>query len=83
MSAYSDPATQAAAVTPSDSTEVNARALYVGGAGNVVVQMMGVSNISPGAASVTFTAVPAGTLLPISVRRVMATTSATSIVALY
>ena len=83
MSAYSDPATQAAAVSPSDSTELNARALYVGGAGNVVVQMMGIPNISPGTVSVTFAGVPAGTLLPISVRRVMAATTATNIVALY
>lgn len=71
------PAENAAAVTPgagalSDTT----RALYVGGAGNMTVTMAG------NAASVTFTAVPAGTTLPIAVTHVTAAT-ATSIVALW
>ena len=71
------PASGAAAVTPSDSTVLDCRALYVGGAGNVVLQMPGRSE------TVTFLAVPAGTFMPVSARRVMTATTATSIVALY
>lgn len=71
------PASGAAAVTPSDSTEINCRALYVGGAGNVVVQMPNRD------VSITFSGVLAGTILPVSARRVMAATTATNIVALY
>lgn len=69
----------AAAVTPSDSTELGpCKALYVGSAGgNVVVQMPGRD------VSITFTAVPIGTILPVSARRVMAATTSTNIVALY
>lgn len=69
-------ATQADAVTPGDDTVVLFRALYVGGAGDVVVKMVGDS------VAVTFTGVPAGTILPIAVQRVMAATTATSIVGL-
>ena len=71
------PASGAATVTPSDSTEINCRALYVGGAGTVVVQLP-----SRGV-SLTFAGVLAGTILPVSARRVMAATTATNIVALY
>lgn len=78
MSQFTAPATRAAAVTPSDSTILNARALYVGGAGNVAVMPL------EGSTAVTFTAVPAGTILPVSCARVMSTnTTATAIVALY
>ena len=71
------PASGYAAVAPSDTTEVNCRALYVGGAGNVVLQMPGKSE------TVSFLSVPAGTFMPVSARRVMAATTATNIVALY
>lgn len=73
------PADNATAVTPSDSTDLafTSRALYVGGAGNLVVTMAG-------GGDVTFSAVPAGSILPIRVSRVKATTTtATSIVNLY
>lgn len=69
-------ATQADAVTPNDSTVVEFRALYVGGFGDVVVKMVGDS------VAVTFSSVPAGTILPIAVQRVMAATTATNIVGL-
>lgn len=68
-----------AAVTPSDTVDFDdlARALYVGGAGNVVA-------VRHDGTTVTFTGVQAGTVLPIAVRRVNSTsTTATSIVALY
>lgn len=67
------------AVTPSDTVDIAggpARALYIGGAGNVVA-------INKSDVAVTFLGVPAGTILPISTKRVNATsTTATSIVAL-
>jgi len=67
------------AVTPHNSTDFDnlARALYIGGSGNVVA--VGHDNVA-----VTFVGVPAGTVLPIRCRRVNATsTTATSIVALF
>ena len=68
----------AAAVTPSDTTELGfCKALYIGSAGgNVVVQMPGRDD------AITFIAVPIG-VLPVSARRVMAATTSTNIVALY
>jgi len=70
------PATRAVAVTPSDSTVLDTtRALYVGGAGTVVVDML------DSGTNITF-AVAAGTLLPIRVTKVKAATTATGIVAL-
>lgn len=71
------PYKRAVAVTPSDSTVLGkTRAIYVGGAGALAVTINGVN--------VTLAAVPAGTTLPISVTKVLATgTAATSIVALY
>lgn len=73
------PALHAAAVTPSDSTDLatTARGLYVGGAGNIAVT-------TAGGDDVTFTGVGAGTILPVRVARVKATsTTATAIVALW
>ena len=68
-----------AAVTPSDSTDFDsiARAIYVGGAGNVVA-------VRHDGTTVTFTGVQAGTVLPVACRRINSTsTTATSIVALF
>lgn len=71
------PAYKLTAVTPSDSTElVGVRALWVGGAGTVSV----IACNDTSAVSLT---VPAGTLLPIFARKVMAASSATNIVAFY
>jgi len=72
------PASHGFAVTPSDSTALaeTTRALYVGGAGDISVLMQS-------GASLDFTAVPVGTVLPIRVDRVNATgTTASAIVAL-
>lgn len=69
----------AQAVTPSDTTIINCRAIYVGGAGNVAVKT------APGATAVTFTAPVLGTIIPVSVDggQIMATnTTATLLVAL-
>jgi len=66
----------AEAVTPSDATVLNPTdAVWVGGAGDLVV-------VTESGASVTF-AVQAGTLLPLSVTKVMAATTATGILACY
>lgn len=73
------PARNAAAVTPNDSTDLatTARALYVGGAGNIVL-------VTAGGDEVTLTAVPVGSFIPIRTARVKNTnTTATSIVALW
>jgi hypothetical protein len=78
-SGLNSPAFRAAAVTPDNSTDLPsfARGLYVGGAGDVKVD-------TAGADTVTFAGVPAGSLLPVRVRRVYATgTTATSIVAVW
>lgn len=76
------PATGAVAVSPSDSVALTtvARGLYVGVTGDVAVYMI---NPAGNSTSVVFTAVPAGTILPIRVKQVLATgTSASSITAL-
>ena len=71
------PYTKAVAVTKSDSTIIPAtRALYIGGAGAVVVTMMDGSEA-------TFSAVPVGTTLKIRVTQVKNATAATNILALY
>lgn len=75
----SSPAAYAAAVTPSDTVDLTseARALFVGTGGNVRV-------LTVGGDTVTFNAVPAGTTLPVRVKRVYATsTTASNIVALW
>lgn len=79
MSDYSDPGDRLAAVTPSDATDLTGvRAVYVGVTGNVALMALYDS------AAVTFTAVPAGTIIPVRIKRVMATnTTATDIVAIY
>jgi hypothetical protein len=70
----------ALAVTPNDGTDLpqpGTRGIWVGGAGTLKVDMLA-------SGTVTLSAVPAGTFLPIRVKRVYATgTSATLIVALY
>jgi len=75
----SAPAHGAVAVTPGNSTDIRpTRSLFVGGTGDVTVDM------ATEGTNVTFTAVPAGSILPIQVTRVYSTgTTATFIVALY
>jgi len=70
---------RAAAITPHDTTNIAtgpADAVYVGGAGNVVV-------VFENDSTVTMTA-PAGAILPVRAKRVNSTsTTATALVALY
>ena len=71
------PATKAYTITPADSELTDwLRAIYVGGAGNVKV-----TTTSDDA--VTFSGVPAGTVLPICVKQIWSTgTTATLMVGL-
>ena len=72
------PAQRFAEVTPSDtSTLTGVRGVYVGGTGTLEV-------VDSAGTAATFTAVPAGCMLPISPTKIMSTgTSATQLVALY
>jgi hypothetical protein len=80
MAVPSNPATGLVAITPNDSTDLTSsriRSLWVGGAGNIAVIAQGDSS------AVTLSGVAAGSILPIAVKRVMATnTTATLIVGL-
>ncbi len=79
-SGLDSPAFSAAAVTPNDSTDLTtfARALYIGSAGDVKVDMVGTGT------AVTFAGLAAGTILPVRASRVYSTdTTASSIVALW
>lgn len=67
------------AITPHDSTDLSVvtRAVYVGGAGNVVA-------VRKDGTAVTFVGVTAGSVLPIRVSRINSTnTTATNIVGLW
>jgi hypothetical protein len=71
------PPEHAAAVTPADLDLAQVtRALYVGLGGDLAVRMQD-------GGSVTFAGVPAGTLLPLRVVRVLPATTAGGIVALW
>lgn len=68
------------AITPNDTTPLAeiTRAVYVGGAGNIVVKLENDST------AVTLTAVPVGALLEIRASLIMATgTTATNLIGLY
>jgi hypothetical protein len=73
-------ATVCLAVTPSDSTDLTystCRAIYVGGDGNI-------SLVDGNGATIVFSGVTAGSILPVQTARINATgTTATSIIALY
>jgi len=74
-----EPARDAAAVTPSDSAQISpvARALYVGGSGDIKL-------VTEEGTTVTFQDIVAGSILPVKVTKVFATdTTATNIVALF
>lgn len=75
----SSPAVDGSMIQPNDGNDLAhvTRALYVGVGGQIAAQLASGSTI-------TLAAVPGGTLLPLRVRRVMATgTSATNIVGLW
>lgn len=69
--------TRAAAVTTSDTADNYGSALFVGGAGNV-------SLVTEGGDTVTFTAPPVGSIIPVRFSKVRATgTTATLLVRLW
>ena len=71
------------AVTPSDSTELtkHTRALLIGGAGNVAVQMFDPTTNK--LANITLVGLTAGSIIPVRTKMVLLTgTTATSIIAL-
>jgi hypothetical protein len=74
------PAVNGAAITPNDSTPLTqpTRMIYVGGAGDLTVILVGDT------AAITFKAVPVGTVLNVRASTVKATgTTATNLVALW
>lgn len=76
----SDPAISAAAIVPHDDNDLTTatRAIYTGTGGTLIVNMRNEGS------SITFSNVPAGTILPIRVTRVLATgTVGSGYVALY
>ncbi len=81
------PAVNAKVITPSvDGGDLDfvARAIYVGGAGNLEVDMQGGPTENGGNDKVLFSAVPAGTILPIRATAIYSgNTTATLIVALW
>lgn len=66
------------AITPADSDLARSvKGFYVGGAGNVAV-------VTASGTALTFTAVPAGTIIPLVCRRISSTsTTATAIIGFY
>lgn len=73
------PSRKAVEITPDDNNDLAtwSKALYIGGGGNIEVQLVDDSGPT------TFIAVPTGTVLPIRAKRIFSTgTTATFIVAL-
>lgn len=71
------PASHGFAITPNDTVDLEevTRAIYVGTAGNIVMRLQS-------GAEVTFTAVPAGTVLPARAVRIRTATTAGNLVGL-
>ncbi|WEK05688.1 MAG: hypothetical protein P0Y65_05385 [Candidatus Devosia phytovorans] len=71
------PALDGFAITPSDTQDLRdlTRALYVGGGGDVRVEMAW-------GTAITLKSVPAGTILPLRARKVLAATTASFLVGL-
>ena len=72
------PAAHAATITPDDDNDLseNTRGIYVGGTGDLVV-------ITVGGETITFSDVPAGSLVPIRASRVLESTTATNLVGMW
>ena len=78
------PPKNAAIVTPDDGNDLSvvSRALYVGGTGNMQVQL--IQSCQVNSANILLTNIPSGTLLPIQAARVTnANTTATGIISLW
>ena len=66
------------AITPHDDTVLAVQCLWVGGTGTLAVRFRDRPDTT-----VTLSAIPAGTLLPLDVVRVMAASTATLIIGMY
>lgn len=80
QAAGSSPAFDGDTITPSDTVDLPdaARAIYVGGDGDVTLQTLVSGTL------LTFSGLKAGTILPVAARRVMATdTTASLLIALF
>lgn len=75
------PATRAFAITANESANVahTTRAVYVGTAGNLVCEL----EDDASGTTVTFTAVPAGAILPIRLRKMRTASTANAVVGMY
>lgn len=80
---FSEVYQSAKAISPADNTAIGPfSGLYVGGAGDIVVCMRN-GDGAGGVTTVTFKAVPVGTILPIAIQGVNSTnTTATNLVGL-
>jgi hypothetical protein len=78
-SGIDDPATHAFAITPDDDADLPAvtRGIYIGGAGDLVVTMLG------GGDPVTLVGLAAGIVHPLRVARVHEDSTATDIIGVY
>jgi hypothetical protein len=79
ISPKSGPATDGAAITPSDTVDMTtpARGIYVGTGGNVKL-------ITVAGSTLTFVSVPSGYIIPMQTKRVFSTlTTASNMIALY
>lgn len=75
---YDSPAVNAVAITPADTDLTTpTRGVWVGGAGDVTGILKGDT------VAVTFTGVPAGTLLPFAFKQIKASTTATLIIGVW
>lgn len=73
-----NPGANALSITPADvELAIRTRAVYVGGAGDLVVRMAGNDQV------VTFAGVAAGSMLPIRVTEIRLATTATGVVAVW
>lgn len=84
--ASTSPSSKPVLITKNDTTDLTTsgiRGIYVGGAGDVRVIGLGDTTNSGAGTAVTFLAVPAGTILPIVPKLVMASgTTATGLIGL-
>lgn len=76
QSGLDSPASNAFAITPgSNELAIFTRAIYVGGAGDVKLTLIG-------GAEVTFKSVPSGTILPVRAKKVSSDSTATDLIGL-
>ena len=75
------PAAHSYAITSSNTanTTHTTRSVYVGETGTLVVELAGMASGN----TVTFTAIPAGTVLPLRVRKMWANSTANSVIGMY